>query len=901
MMKKILIRLVCLSCFFMTAVISKAETVGGLCGLEGDNMISWELDLNFGLLTISGEGRMADFDDPSEAPWWSYSKSIVHLIVEDGITHVSQAGFQYMPYLESAEIAETVTSIGDYAFYGSILNKVIPTNWMGDIDANLLPNGLLAIGYYAFAETRLENITLPTTLEKVGAAAFAYNDLLLEVTSLATTPPASERAVFYDCNKLWAIHVPDDQVEAYNNADGWATYTDIIVPASGHAEHPSILPEKSDLLMPGSMYATDLGQTSALIICSLPDGATAWNLNYRQETADDEQEMRWVTIDNLTTRSCTLEDLKPATNYVVRLQAVYEDGQVSGWTRALPFATASEDVDRQNKQETAYYEYKEVKKAECDAMAMPEIDDKHCALFIEQAKQAIDDLGFNENLSFDENFGNLDEITRLLAIDLSLHRAEMAGEQRGGITIDETTFPDETFRNWILKQSYGKDGVLTEQEIAGVKEIDVAYHDIKSLKGIEFFTALERLWCGNLQDGLDLSKNTALTDLRCSHCNLKELDLSKNTALKWLICSNNQLTTIDLSNNTALDQLNVSNNQLTELDVSKNTLLTYLTCYNNKLTGIDVSQNSKLKMLSCYYNEITELDVTKNLELEILSCGDNKLTTLDVTKNSALTDLQCSSNLLTELDVSKNLLLSFLGFGSNQLTAIDVSQNKQLYSLRCTENLLKSLDVSNCPELVYLFCQANQLTSLVLPNQVVLKHLECIKNQITELDLSQCVALEWIDCSHNQLTMLDVSNNPALKDLYCHGNQLTALDLSQNPKLEMLGIHQNQIGSASMGALIESLPTITEGGNGTIHAISDKDEQNVITADQIAAAYAKGWTPMYFDSYWKPYAGSDPSAINSVKTIVADGTWYDLSGRRLQGAPTQKGIYVHNGRKYINK
>ena len=900
-MKKILIRLVCLSCFFMTAVISKAETVGGLCGLEGDNMISWELDLDFGLLTISGEGRMADFDDPSEAPWWSYSKSIVHLIVEDGITHVSQKGFQYMPYLESAEIAETVTSIGDYAFCGSMLNKVIPTNWTGDIDANLLPNGLLAIGYYAFAETKLDNIILPTTLESIGAAAFAYNEILKEVASLATVPPAMERAVFYDCNDLWAIHVPDDQVEAYNNADGWATYTDIIVPASGHAEHPDIQPEEIDLLMPGSMYATDLGKTSALIICSLPVNATAWNLNYRQETADDEQEMRWVTIDNLTTRSCTLEDLKPATNYVVRLQAVYEDGQVSGWTRALPFATASEDVDRQNKQETAYYEYKEVKKAECDAMAMPEIDDKHCALFIEQAKQAIDDLGFNENLSFDENLANLDEITRLLAIDLSLHRAEMAGEQRGGITIDETTFPDETFRNWILKQSYGKDGVLTEQEIAGVKEIDVAYHDIKSLKGIEFFTALERLWCGNLQDGLDLSKNTALTDLRCSHCNLKELDLSKNTALKWLICSNNQLTTIDLSNNTALDQLNVSNNQLTELDVSKNTLLTYLTCYNNKLTGIDVSQNSKLKMLSCYYNEITELDVTKNLELEILSCGDNKLTTLDVTKNSALTDLQCSSNLLTELDVSKNLLLSFLGFGSNQLTAIDVSQNKQLYSLRCTENLLKSLDVSNCPELVYLFCQANQLTSLVLPNQVVLKHLECIKNQITELDLSQCVALEWVDCGHNQLTTLDVSNNPALKDLYCHGNQLTALDLSQNPKLEMLGIHQNHIGSASMGALIESLPTITEGGNGTIHAISDKDEQNVITADQIAAAYAKGWTPMYFDSYWKPYDGSDPSAINSVKAIVADGTWYDLSGRRLQGAPTQKGIYIQKGRKYINK
>ena len=880
-MKKSLLRLMMTVCFIMATMSAKADTVGGLCGMEGDNMITWELNLDFGLLTIYGNGRMADFDDPSEAPWWSYSKSIVHLIVEDGITHISQAGFQYMPYLESAEIAETVTSVGDNAFYGSMLTKVIPTNWTGDIDANLLPDGLLTIGQYAFAETRLDNIILPTTVERIGAAAFAYNDQLQEVATLATVPPSMERAVFFDCNKLWAIHVPDDQVEAYNNADGWATYTDIIVPASGHAEHPDIQPEEIDLLMPGSMYATDLGKTSALIICSLPVNATAWNLNYRQETADDEQEMRWVTIDNLTTRSCTLEDLKPATNYVVRLQAVYEDGQVSGWTRALPFATASEDVDRQNKQETAYYEYKEVKKAECDAMAMPEIDDKHCALFIEQAKQAIDDLGFNENLSFDENLGNLDEITRLLAIDLSLHRAEMAGEQRGGITIDETTFPDETFRNWILKQSYGKDGVLTEQEIAGVKEIDVAYMDIKSLKGIEFFTALERLFCFNNQ--------------------LTELDISQNTALIDLIIDQNKLTMLDVTKNTALDRLSCDNNLLTELDVSKNTLLITLSCYNNQLTALDVSQNTILKELRCYYNQITALDVTKNAALENLYCYDNKLTTLDVTNNSALTHLSCGENQLTELDLTQNSLLYWLTCPKNQLIALDVSQNTKLYRLCVNENQLASIDVSKCPELYYLECYKNQLTALDVTKQVAMNYLECRENLITELDLSHCVALEWISVGNNRLTTLNVSNNPALKDLYCHGNQLTALDLSQNPKLEMLGIHQNQIGSASMGALIESLPTITEGGNGTIHAISDKDEQNVITADQIAAAYAKGWTPMYFDSYWKPYDGSDPSAINSVKTIVADGTWYDLSGRRLQGAPTQKGIYIQKGRKYINK
>ena len=842
-------------------------------------MITWELNLNFGLLTINGNGRMADYDDPSEAPWWSYSKSIIHLIVEDGITHISQAGFQYMPYLESAEIAETVTSIGDYAFYGSMLNKVIPTNWTGDIDANLLPNGLLTIGYYAFAETKLENIILPTTLERIGAAAFAYNDQLLEVATLATVPPAMERAVFYECNKLWAIHVPDDQVEAYSNATGWATYTNIIVPASGHAEHADTQSEEVYLPLPGSMYATDLGTTSALIICSLPDNAIAWNLNYRQETADDEPEMRWVTINNLTTRSCTLEDLKPATNYVVRLQAVYADDQVSGWTRALPFTTASEDVDRQNKQETAYNEYKVVKKAECDAMAMPEIDDKHCALLIEQAKQAIDDLGFNENLSLDENLANLDEITRQLAVDLSLHRAEMAGEQRGAVTIDETTFPDETFRKWILKQSYGKDGVLTEEEIAGIKEIDVAYKEIKSMKGLEYFTAIERLWCGSAElTELDVSHNTALTDLRCSQTGLKELDLSKNTALKWLICHNNKFTTLDLSQNTLLEEMY---------------------CYSNDLTSLDLSHNTALRILDCANTNLTTLDVTKNTALTLLYCYGNKLTTIDLSKNLALKNLQCYECEMTTLDVTHNPELEMLVCFSNQLTSLDLSKNSKLTDLGCYRNQLTSLDVSNCPNLKYLECSRNQLSALDVTKNTLLTHLGCNNNQITSLDLSKNAALENVNVGYNQLTTLDVSENPAMKQLYCFGNQLTTLDLSKNVLLNILDIHSNMISSAAMDVLIESLPTITEGEKGTIHVIYDKDEQNVITADQIAAAYAKGWTPMYFENYWRPY---DATAINATlmdKGQMMNGNRYNLSGQRVNDS--YKGIVITNGKKFIMK
>lgn len=860
------------------ALSAKAETVGGLCGMEGDNMITWELNLDLGLLTISGDGRMADFDDPSEAPWYSYSKSIIHLIVEDGITHVSQAGFQYMPYLESAEIAETVTSIGDCAFYGSALNKIIPTNWTGDLDANLLPDGLLTIGFYAFAETKLTNMILPTTLERIGAAAFAYNELLNEVAVLATVPPAVDRAVFYDCNRLSAIHVPDDQVEAYGAATGWATYADLIMPNSGHADHPAILPEENSLDLPGGMYVTDLGMTSALVICSLPDGATAWNLHYRQETADDEQEMRWVTVDNLTTRSCTLEDLKPATDYVVRLQAVFGE-EVSGWTRALPFTTASEEVDRQNKQETAYYEYKEVKKAECDDMAMPEIDDKHCALLIEQAKQAIDDLGFNENLSFDENLGNLDEITSLLAIDLSLHRAEIGEVRSSGVTIDETTFPDETFRNWLLKQKYGKDGILTEEEIAEVKSIDVAYQDIKSLKGIEYFTELESLWCSSDKlTELDVTKNTKLLDLRCSQCKLTTLDLSQNKDLYRLYCQNNPLTSLDLSQNVALEQFDCSSCQLTELDVTHNSKLKYLYCYYNPLTSLDVSQNPELESLHCYNMPFGTLDVTKNKALKSLHCYGMKLTTLDLTQNPELDYLVCDGN---------------------ELTTLDLTQNPKLYLVRCVDNKLTALDLTKNPVLEIIECYRNQLTALDVTQNPILRELECNDNQIAALDLTKNPALTDLSCGNNPLKTLDVSQNTVLKTLSCWGNQLTALDLSKNVALTNLACHLNSIKGAAMDALIESLSTITDQFSGDWHVIYSQNEGNVITAEQIAAAQAKGWKPMYFDSYWKPY---DATAINATlmdKGQKMNNARYNLSGQRVN--ESYKGIIIRNGKKYINK
>ena len=287
------------------------------------------------------------------------------------------------------------------------------------------------------------------------------------------------------------------------------------------------------------------------------------------------------------------------------------------------------------------------------------------------------------------------------------------------IAIDETNLPDENFRNWLLEQSYGKDGYLTSAEIAEVTKIDVSDKSISSLKGIEYFTALEELNCYNNQlTALDFSANTALTTLDCGINLLSALDVSKNTALTLLKCGNNQLTSLDLSNNPALTHLYCTGSRLTSIDLSKNTKLTYLRLVKNQLTSLDLSNNPALTYLYCSYNQLTSLDVSKNTALKELDCRENDLNSLDVSKNTALTVLYCYSNQLESIDVSNNTALGVLFCQGNQLTSLDVSKNTALERLYCHNNQLTSLDVSKNTALTYLDCSHNQISGDAMANLV---------------------------------------------------------------------------------------------------------------------------------------------------------------------------------------
>jgi len=51
----------------------------------------------------------------------------------------------------------------------------------------------------------------------------------------------------------------------------------------------------------------------------------------------------------------------------------------------------------------------------------------------------------------------------------------------------------------------------------------------------------------------------------------------------------------------------------------------------------------------------------------------------------------------------------------------------------------------------------------------------------------------------------------------------------------------------------------------------------------------------------------DENGTTAIMTVAADGRfveaegWYTLNGVKLQGAPTEKGIYIRNGKKVVVK
>ncbi len=146
------------------------DIVSGECG-EG---VTYELDLFDGTLTIIGSGKMDSYSG-GEAPWSPYIDSI-----------------------RSVEIADSVNSIGDFAFEGLII-----------LESVTISDSVEAIGSSAFKGcTSLKSVVIPDSVRSLGAYAFSGCTVLTAV-DLSNSLTSLEAGIFCNCSGLTCAIVTD--------------------------------------------------------------------------------------------------------------------------------------------------------------------------------------------------------------------------------------------------------------------------------------------------------------------------------------------------------------------------------------------------------------------------------------------------------------------------------------------------------------------------------------------------------------------------------------------------------------------------------------------------------------------------------------------------------------------
>ena len=348
------------------------------------------------------------------------------------------------------------------------------------------------------------------------------------------------------------------------------------------------------------------------------------------------------------------------------------------------------------------------------------------------------------------------------------------------LRIDEANFPDAEFRGYIGSTSdLDRSGWLTDEEIASTLVILCGAIEAESLTGIEYFSALEELYC---TDNL-----------------LTELDLSAGTALAYLDCSWNSLTALPLDTIPGLYHLDCAGNQLTALDVSMEQL-EYLYCQSNPLDSLNLGAQAMLQTLSCYATDLAVLDLRGCPQL--LNCVYNgtKTVTADYVEyklDSAHLLRVGSDTELILLDtvpvdearfpddafrayVSAHFDTNGSGWLSDQEIALAGEINAYEYQAGGFDSLegievftgLSYLSFSDCPN----------LTGIDLSANTKITDIDIWDTGLTTLDVHG-MALGFCSIARSPLTTLTLGEQPSLFLLACTGTNLTSLDVTGCPLL----------------------------------------------------------------------------------------------------------------------
>ena len=265
-----------------------------------------------------------------------------------------------------------------------------------------------------------------------------------------------------------------------------------------------------------------------------------------------------------------------------------------------------------------------------------------------------------------------------------------------GVKVDETTFPDANFRQWVSDNfDEDKDGALSQDEIDLATDINVSGQNIADLTGIEYFAALFFLDCSNNQlTSLCLKNHPELYDLDCGNNRLTVLDVSGATALENLKCANNQLTVLDFSGNPALAALHCSSNQLTNINLKGNTNLEVVNSSSNKLTSLDLSASTKLDKVFAQSNQLLFVNLPQGANLTDFTVTEQ--TTSTITTADGTYDLL---QLMPDVDAKKLKVTSGASLSGTKLSGLQAGTPVAMtYDCGASQTMSITLNVTVLPK-----------------------------------------------------------------------------------------------------------------------------------------------------------------------------------------------------------
>lgn len=169
------------------------ESSANINWIPGYN-IGWKLEGD--VFTITGNGEMPYYYNPSDAPWISIGSNVKKAVIEEGVTTVGGQAFTYFKNMSEVSLPSTIKVIGRYAFQTTPIQSIS------------LPNGLERIEQGAFHScNKLTSITVPNSVFYIDTHAFAECSSLSNIT-LSTSITSIGDGTFEKCTNLKSLVIP---------------------------------------------------------------------------------------------------------------------------------------------------------------------------------------------------------------------------------------------------------------------------------------------------------------------------------------------------------------------------------------------------------------------------------------------------------------------------------------------------------------------------------------------------------------------------------------------------------------------------------------------------------------------------------------------------------------------